>query len=305
LTTFPVRVSVEDMRMRALFDRFTRMFRAMPSPAVVALPSTQSLHPQIFSIRNRKHQRIVVWRDDLGTRGTAVVMHGLGCSKFEADTETMSRALRDEGYTVVRFDATNGVGDSDGSFRRATVTNYLADLERVIEWAMAQPWYRGPLILAGYDIGGMCVTLFAAGHVGHVHALILLAPIISGALSFEMLQASYPVTAWKALGSMVWESQSRPGLIRRLDWAHMKDRLRYDLLPLAGRLIMPVLHVVHEKDRLTPILHQEWLHEAIPAPSKTWYLLSNAHHRLRHESHFQKLYELIRLWLREGKVPPQ
>lgn len=289
--------------MGLFFRDFVSKFQAHARPAEVALPSQPSSGVRKVSLRNRKHQRVVVLVDEPGVKGTAVILHGLGCSKNEADVETVSRALRDEGYTAVRFDATNGVGESDGAFRKATASGYLSDLSDVVDWTCEQPWFREPLVLVGHDMGGMCAALYAAEHPTRVARLILLAPMVSGVLSYQTLEKTNNLSGWKRFGSMIWESQSRPGLIRRLDWAHMEDRLRYDLLPEAVHLRMPVLHVAHEKDKLTPVEHQEMLHQALPGSHKAWYILMNAHHRLRHESHFQKLYELIRLWLREGKLP--
>lgn len=290
--------------MRLLFDSVFKKFQATRKPAVVTLPGTPFLHPEKISLRNRKHQRVVVLLEQVpAAKGTAVVTHGLGCTKGENDVETMARAMRDEGLSVVRFDATNGVGESDGVFRKATVTNYLGDLSDVIGWAERQSWFHRPLILAGYDIGGMCAALYAAEHQTSVEKLILLSPFISGTLSLEALSKTENVNAWKALGSMVWESLSRPGLIRRLDWAHMEDRLQYDLLPLASGLFLPILHLICDQDGITPFFHQETLFRQFPQQTAAQYILKNAHHRLHHASHFQKLYEVIRLWLREVRLP--
>lgn len=290
--------------MRLLFDSLVQKFQAGKKPAAVLLPGTPFLHPEKISIRNRKHQRIVVLLEQVTQpKGTAVVMHGLGCTKVESDVETMARAMRDEGFSVVRFDATNGVGESDGVFRKATVTNYLSDLNDVIDWVQRQSWFHMPLVLAGYDIGGMCVALYAAEHQEKIKKLILLAPFISGALSLEALSKTENVNAWKALGSMVWESLSRPKLIRRLDWAHMEDRLQYDLLPLASGLFLPILHLICDQDGITPFFHQETLFRQFPQQTATQYILKNAHHRLHHETHFQKLYDSVRLWLRQGSLP--
>jgi pimeloyl-ACP methyl ester carboxylesterase len=290
--------------MATFFSDLVTKLQAKRHAPVVPLPGTPSESVQKISIRNRKHQRIVVCVEEHPRGlGVAIIVHGLGGNKNELDVETMARACRDEGLTVVRFDATNSFGESDGAYRKATVTGMLSDLEDVVAWGETQPWFREPLVLAGYDMGGMCAALFAGSHPGRVAKLMLLAPMVSGELSLDALKRWQPTTVatWKKLGTIVWESQSRPGMIKRLDWAHMEDRLRYDLLANAYALAMPTLLIACEKDKLTPLSHEQMLFDRLPG-NHALYVLKNAHHRLRHEAHFAKLYEVTRAWLREGTL---
>lgn len=153
---------------------------------------------------------------------------------------------------MVRFDTTNTYGESEGNPEDETVTSDLSDLEDVIAWAGSQPWYREPFYLAGHSLGGMCATLYAEQHPEKMSGLAPISTTISGALSIGTKM--YPpelLAVWEKAGVRVRESETVPGRIKRLKWTHMIDRMKYDLLPEARKLTMPVLLVVGELDDST------------------------------------------------------
>src|SRR5260221_6400320 len=94
-------------------------------------------------IKNRKGQKIavIVEQPNGQTKGLAFVMHGLGGFKEQPHIQVMAEAFLDNGYRVVRFDATNSFGESEGKYEDATTTNYYEDLEDVINWSKKQSWY--------------------------------------------------------------------------------------------------------------------------------------------------------------------
>src|SRR3990167_5079152 len=113
-------------------------------------------------IKNRKEQKISVWVEgEEKSTPLAFVMHGLGGWKDQPHIKAFAQAFLDSGFTVVRFDTTNTLGESDGSYEDATVTNYYNDLNDIINWASAQEWYTEPFYLVGHSLGGICVALYA------------------------------------------------------------------------------------------------------------------------------------------------
>ena len=84
-------------------------------------------------IQNRKREKMaVVVEEAKDSKGLAFVMHGLGGFKEQPHVETLAAAFKEKGYTVVRFDTTNTLGESEGKYEDATVTNYYEDLEFTI-----------------------------------------------------------------------------------------------------------------------------------------------------------------------------
>ncbi len=94
---------------------------------------------QKITIKNRKNQNVVVLVEiNKNSKGLAFIAHGLSGFKEQPHVAIYAEAFKDKGFTVVRFDTTNTLGESDGDYADATVTNYYEDLEDVIEWAKSQ-----------------------------------------------------------------------------------------------------------------------------------------------------------------------
>lgn len=250
-----------------------------------------------FNIKNRKGQKLVVLVDEAANaKGLAFAMHGLGGFKEQAQLETFAGAFREKGFTVVRFDATNTLGESDGDMADATLTNYYEDLEDVIKWTESQAWYSEPFFLAGHSLGGISVALFAERFPEKVKGLAPISTVVSGPLTEESLDFKEIADDWKKKGIREWESGSQPGVIKRLKWSHNEDRRRYDLLPRADRLTMPVLLIVGEFDKVTPLDHQKLLFDALPG-EKELHIIKGAEHTFKALEHLEEIRKIITSWI--------
>ncbi len=254
-------------------------------------------------LTNRRGQQVAVEIDTVeGQRGLAFVMHGLGGFKEQPQVVAAAEAFREAGITTVRFDTTNTLGESDGKYEDATVTNYYEDLCDAIAWSSAQPWYQEPFFLWGHSIGGMSVTLYAEHNPSKVKGLVPASPLVSGKLNLETYDQG-ELARWKEEGFSVSMSRSKPGVEKRLKWSHMEDRLRYDLLPLASKLSMPVLIMVGDRDTGTPIAHQQLLYDALPG-EKELFVIKGAAHTYRKEEHLLAVREKLIEWLGK-RFPPR
>lgn len=251
-----------------------------------------------FGIKNREGLRLaVVVEQQSAPKGLAFVMHGLGGFKEQPHIRAMIGAFHDNGFDVVSFDAANTIGESGGRFENASVTNYLTDLEDVIAWAAMQPYYREPFALAGHSLGGLCTALYAEQHPERVRLLAPISTVVSGVLSLEA-HGPAELQRWKETGWREEESRSKPGVMKRLPWSHMEDRLRYDLLPGAGKLTMPVLLMVGSEDDGTPPEQQQTFHDVLPGP-KQLHVIEGAPHTFRDPAHNQEIREVMGGWIRE------
>jgi len=251
------------------------------------------MQEKIF-IKNRKGQKIAVLIEKpKNPKGLAFVMHGLGGFKEQPHIETFARTFFDNDYTSVRFDTTNTLGESDGDYENATLTNYYGDLEDVISWAEAQDWYQEPFILAGHSLGGICSALYAQKYPQKVKALAPVSSVVSGKLS---LQAE-DTKDWQEKGWREDESRSKPGVMKRLPWSHMEDRLKYDLLPDTNKLTMLILLIVGEVDNTTPLAHQQLLYEKLPG-KKEIYIIKGAPHTFREKKHLDEIHQIFDRWIK-------
>ncbi|MBI2024449.1 alpha/beta hydrolase [Candidatus Giovannonibacteria bacterium] len=250
-------------------------------------------------IKNRKGQKVCVLVEGVENKsGLAFVMHGLGGFKGQPHIKAAAEAFLENGYITVRFDTTNTFGESDGKYEDATTTNYYEDLEDVIEWSGTQNWYKEPFIVCGHSLGGISTALYAQKHPEKVKALIPISPVVSGKLSTETEHFKEIRAEWERTGWREEESVSLPGVIKRLPWSHVVDRLKYDLIPLAGKLTMPVLIIVGDKDTTTPLAHQKILFKALPG-EKEIAVIKGATHSFRKEIDISQLKNAISDWLRK------
>ena len=252
---------------------------------------------QKISIPNRTGKRIVLIVDyDRSDKGLAFVMHGLGGFKEQEQIAVCAQAFKEHQLTAVRFDVRNTFGESEGLYEDANVTNYLEDLEDVIAWAASQPWYHEPFYLAGQSLGGICVLLYARAHPLAIKGLAPISTVISGELQLSHAspeeRKTYEESGWKSVPSV-----TRPGTFKNLRWHQFADDiLRYDVLPLAPRLRMPVFLAVGSVDTSTPAAEQRLLFERLTC-AKELHIIEGAPHVLRTPDHLLQFKGLLSAWV--------
>ena len=254
---------------------------------------------QKIFIKNRKDQKVSVIIEEVeAPKGLVFVMHGLGGYKEQAHLEMIADLFKENGHIVVRFDTTNTIGESEGNFEDATITNYYEDLEDVIKWSGAQKWYMEPFVLVGHSLGGISTALFAENYPAKVKALAPISTVVSGALSVEAHKKfeSEEFKNWEKTGWLEAKSQSKPGVVKKLKWSHIADLLKYDLLPQANKLTMPVLLIVGENDTRTPLDHQKILFNVLPGP-KELHVIKGSPHTFRDPAHLQELKNILSQWI--------
>lgn len=246
-------------------------------------------------ITNRKGQKVCVEVKPIeNSKGLAFVMHGLSGNKEQDHVKAIAKAFSDNNFSVVLFDTTNTFGESDGKFEDATITNYYKDFEDVINWAKSQPWYQEPFALSGHSLGGFGVAWYAEQHPEEVSLVAPISPFVSGKLSEEAHLKFEPnkFKQWKESGWREDVSSTRPDIVKKLPWSHMEDRMRYDLIPMADKLIMPSLLVVGDNDTSTPLDSVQKFYDKIPSP-KLLHVIKNAPHTFRAENDLKELTSTI------------
>lgn len=251
-------------------------------------------------IKNRNGQKISVLVElSEVPKGLAFVMHGLSGCKEREPIQTIAEAFKEKGFCVVRFDTTNTFGESDGKYEDATTTNYYEDLEDVINWGKSQQWFKQPFTLAGHSLGGLCTALYAENRPDEVSGLAPISTVVSGKLSTETPKHKKVAEEWERTG---WRTEvGYTGIVKKLKWAHMGDRLKYDLFPKAGKLTMPVLLIVGDQDDSTPPEHQQMLYQALPG-EKEIHIIMGASHTFRDPQHLQQIREIFKAWIEKNLV---
>ena len=256
-----------------------------------------------FKIKNRKGLEIVGIVSVMeNPKGLAFTMHGLGGFKEQPHIQMLADVFYDANFTSVLFDTTNTFGESEGDYQNATVEQYYQDFEDVVSWAKSQSWYQEPFFIAGHSLGGYSVVRFAETYPELLKGVFAFAPFISGKMSIEACNRFMPeeLSHWKKTGFIDKQSESKPGLIKRLPWSHMEERLKHDLLLNVSKITIPILIVVGEKDTSIPPDHEKVLFDAISSSRKEMHIVGGAPHTFRKPEHLAELKDIFRKWL--GKL---
>ena len=249
-----------------------------------------------LKIKNRKDQNIAVLLELVDNqKGLAFIMHGVGGLKEHPHLGVMSEAFINNNYSVMRFDTTNTFGESEGSYEKATITNYYEDLEDVINWSESQDWHQEPFCLAGHSLGGICTALYAQKFPDKIKGLAPISTVVSGKLSSQSPKREARIKEWRETG---WrEEMSADGKrIKRLPWSHMEDRMKYDLLKNVDKLTMPVLMIVGDQDASTPPEHQQILFEKLPG-KKEIHILKDAPHTFKDPKDLEDIKNIFDKWI--------
>ncbi len=250
-----------------------------------------------YFIPNRHKQKLAVVVERVKKPvGLVFVMHGLGGFKEQPFIRTVGAAFKARKFIVVKFDTANTIGESEGDYANANVTNYLSDLNDVIRWAKKQDWFIKPFCLAGHSLGSSCSLHYAASHPREVLAVIPASTTISGKMTLKRYNP-IKLKEWEKTDWQVDESLSKPGVMKRLRWHQFKaDSLKHDLLPKVKKIAMPILMIVGSRDTITPPQDQRFLFKKLPG-KKELHVINGAPHTFRDKKHLDKIKKIIINWL--------
>jgi len=250
-------------------------------------------------VKNRNGKRLAVLVDQpKDSRGLAFVLHGLGGFKEQTHIIAMAKALVDAGLTTVRYDAENTIGESEGAMEAVTATRYFEDLEDVISWAKTQEWYAEPFGLCGHSLGGLTILLYAEKHPAMVQFMIPAAPVTVGSELIADKWSDEELQEMQQTGVYVQESNSRPGVEKRIGWAFVTDLRQQDATRAIAQLTHPVLMVTGTEDSAVSVASQQRFFDALPAHDKQFSTILGADHNMGRPHECDELYEIIATWIK-------
>lgn len=152
-----------------------------------------------FTLTTRHGQRLVGLLDyPTGTGPVAralVLCHGYGGDKDGRYLRQIAATVTEAGGAVVRFDFTNGAGESDGTLRDASVAHYADDLDDVLDFVAHQPRLAASAVsIGGHSYAGMVVLAVAARRPG-LAAVFFLSAVYNRTSDFDMPAIVARITA--------------------------------------------------------------------------------------------------------------
>lgn len=220
-------------------------------------------------------------------KATALFAHCFSCNKNVLAASRISRALRELGFAVLRFDFT-GLGQSEGDFANTNFSTNVEDLRKAID-ALRE---RGmpPQILIGHSLGGAAV-LFLAGEIEEV-ALVATVGAPSEPAHVAHLIDEQATQSIAATGEAEVNLGGQPFTIKK---QFLDDINESSLKEKLNQLRKPVLICHSPTDSIVGIDQARKIYQAAKHP-KSFVSLDGADHLLRNKADAQFVANVISTW---------
>lgn len=236
---------------------------------------------QRTSIINRNGLKLVIQVEGNSDASKLVfIAHGQSGFIEQVHIEAFAQSFLANDYRVVRFDATHGLGESEGDLYDVTYDSYISDLEDVVNWARQQEWFTVPFALCGHSMGAQSSTWYAEHYPSQVSMLLPMAPVVNYDLHSQTIPEKQ-LENWKRTGVKEEASIGKPGVIKRIGWGVEESLKKFDILPLAHRLTMPVFMIVGGDDEPCPPAHQELFMKQVASSRKQLIVINGLQHSYR------------------------
>jgi pimeloyl-ACP methyl ester carboxylesterase len=235
-----------------------------------------------FEIKNKHGLKLVIQVDTPENPTNLVfIAHGQGGSMVQVHIQAFGQAFFENNFRAVYFDATHALGQSEGNLIDVTYDNYIEDLEDVISWTRTQSWFQQPFALCGQSMGAQSTAWYAEHHPNEIKLLAPIAPTVNFDLWISTMTPEYR-KQWQERGYK--EEMSRTlGVMKRVGWGVAESLKKFDLIPDAGKLTMPVFFMAGEFDQPCPIENQLKLYDSIPSKNKKFVKIPGAEHSFRNK----------------------
>jgi len=200
-----------------------------------------------------------------------------------------ARRLTKQNFAVLRFDFLGG-GESSGEFKNQSITSELADLKKILNWTVKQPWYNSKIGIVGHSRGGA---------VGLIHA--------SRSKQIDTVITWAAPAEWNSIWGKTANIIRKKGFIKESTLDMTKQLVHDDfsnyqpITKFGKKILQPVLIVHGTKDGEfpgnVPPGHAQMLYDSIASPKKKLHLIKNTGHIFYEAPKRQELFQVTENWL--------
>lgn len=203
-------------------------------------------------------------------RAFALFAHCFSCTKDIKAAREIARALRAEGFAVMRFDFT-GLGSSEGDFANTNFTSNVDDLVAAADYLRTE--FQAPSILIGHSLGG-AAAIVAAARIPEVKGVAVIgAPAEADHVVAQIGESRAEI---EANGAATVSLAGRPFRIKK---QFLDDLANQDVLTCAEKLKKPLLIMHGPLDQTVGIENATKIFVAAKHP-KSFVSLDSADHLL-------------------------
>lgn len=194
------------------------------------------------------------------SRGALVLCHCFTCSKDYKSLAWLSRALAEQGFTVLRFDFA-GLGESDGDFRDTNLSTDVEDALAAGRWIENESGQ--PLVgLIGHSMGGAAVIQAAGRREAPVPVAVLGTSHQVGERIRRLLRPA-DLRTLELTGETSISIQDR---LFPLTVEFLQDLEQHDLEKTVAEWRCPFMVIHGTGDKIVPLHEGEGLYRAASQP---------------------------------------
>lgn len=226
---------------------------------------------------------IECWRRRAASHRLVVTAHGRNGAARAPHLQKLIDAYAARDYIVLSPDCcASGWNDSAGKEADFFLENHVRDIQRTIDWALANAvelgWHGTHLALCGHSMGAYAVARLAASdYAGRVAHLLLVSPFTSGARQIEARAKYHP-------DGVANLQRDVPRAIE--EWP------RHDIFTVIDRLTLPMAVFAGGKDIVAPLENVREFVARLPSPP-LFHLLPEASHCLEGGDYQAELIDAI------------
>ncbi|MFH1525693.1 MAG: alpha/beta hydrolase [Bacteroidota bacterium] len=187
---------------------------------------------------------IVIHYPKKKTDKLAILCPGYLDSKDYKHLVGLAEVLREQGYTVVRFEPT-GTWESEGDISDYTTSQYLEDIKNVLEYMLSQAGYK-QILLGGHSRGGQVSILYAARD-SRISIVLGIMPS-SGPIEGQQREE------WERTGISISQRDLPDNKDKKIEFRvpfhHVLDKDQYDAVGDAKKIKAPIILIAGELDDL-------------------------------------------------------
>jgi putative redox protein len=219
-------------------------------------------------------------------RAFALFAHCFSCTKDIKAAREIARALRAEGFAVMRFDFT-GLGHSEGDFANTNFSSNIDDLVAAADFL--RNTYEAPQILIGHSLGG-AAAIVAASRIREVKGVaVIAAPAEADHIALQIGESRAEI---EEKGFATVQLAGRPFTIKK---QFLDDLGKQNVLTHAANLKKPLLIMHAPLDKTVGIDNATKIFIAAKHP-KSFVSLDTADHLLSNTEDARYAASVLAAW---------
>lgn len=216
----------------------------------------------------------------------ALFAHCFSCSKDIKAARDIARALRAQGFAVLRFDFT-GLGASEGDFANTNFSSNVEDLVKAADFLRRE--FEAPKIIIGHSLGGAAAIVAATSIPEALGVVTIGAPAEASHVLAHIAEARAEI---EEKGEAHVELSGRPFTIRK---QFIDDLEQARVTDAAAKLKKPLLILHSPLDQVVGVENVAKIFAAAKHP-KSFVSLDHADHLLRDTKDGEYAATIIAAW---------